>query len=129
MDVLIKAKELGDLLADSPVIKRLKNAETALENDDRGMSLLEDQRLLQMELIKATREKSAEVELKDIKDMLLDKQKEIDNYQFTREYLEAKDEFDELMKNINDIITFAVTGEECSPSKCASCGGGCSSHQ
>jgi cell fate (sporulation/competence/biofilm development) regulator YlbF (YheA/YmcA/DUF963 family) len=129
MEVLIKAKELGELLAESPVLKRLKNAETALENDDRGMALLEDQRLLQMELIKATREKSAEVELKDIKDMLLDKQKEIDEYSFTNEYMEAKDEFDELMKNINDIITFAVTGEECSPSKCASCGGGCSSHQ
>ncbi len=129
MDVLIKARELGETLADSPVIKRLKSAETALERDDRGMSLLEDQRLLQMELIKATREKSAEVDLKDIRDMLLDKQKEIDEYPLTHEYLEAKDAFDELMKNINDIITFAVTGEACSPSKCASCGGGCGQHQ
>ncbi len=128
MDVLIKAKELGELLAASPVIKRLRSAETALERDDRGMSLLEDQRLLQMELIKATREKNNEVELKDIRDMLLDKQKEIDEYPLTHDYLEAKEEFDDLMKNINNIITFAVTGEACSPSNCASCGGGCS-HQ
>ncbi|NLK86861.1 MAG: YlbF family regulator [Clostridiaceae bacterium] len=128
MDVLIKAKELGESLAASPVVKRLRSAETALEADDRGMSLLEDQRLLQMELIKATREKNAEVDLKDIKDMLLGKQKEIDEYPLTHEYMEAKAEFDDLMKNINDIITFAVTGEACSPSKCSSCGGGCS-HQ
>ncbi len=129
MEVMMKAKELGEALAASPVIKRLKSAETALEKDDRGMSLLEDQRLLQMELIKTSREKNAEVELKDIKDMLLDKQKEIEEYPLTREYLQAKNEFDDMMKNINDIITFAVTGEACSPSKCSSCGGGCSSHQ
>ncbi len=128
MDVLIKAKELGELLADSAMIKRLKNAEMALENDEKGMMLLEDQRQLQLELIKATREKSVEVELKDIRDMLLDKQKEIDEYPLTHEYLEAKDQFDGLMKNINDIIAFAVTGQECSPSNCSSCGGGCSSH-
>lgn len=129
MDVMIKAKELGEALASSPVIKRLKSAETALENDDRGMSLLEDQRLLQMELIKASRENNTEVEMKDITDMLIEKQKEIDEYPLTREYLEAKNEFDDMMKNINNIITFAVTGEACSPSKCSSCGGGCSSHQ
>lgn len=129
MEVMMKAKELGEALAASPVIKRLKSAETALEKDDRGMSLLEDQRLLQMELIKTSREKNTEVELKDIKDMLLDKQKEIEEYPLTREYLQAKNEFDDMMKNINDIITFAVTGEACSPSKCSSCGGGCSSHQ
>lgn len=129
MDVLIKARELGEVLADSPVIKRLRSAETALENDDRGMGLLEDQRLLQIELIKATRGTNNEVDLKDIKDMLVEKQKEIDEYPLTREYLEAKDEFDKLMKNINDIITFAVTGEACTPSKCASCGGGCGQHE
>lgn len=129
MEILIKAKELGELLAESPELKRLKSAETALENDEHGMSLLEDQRLLQMELIKATREKNSEVELKDIRDMLVQKQNEIDEYHLTHEYLEAKDEFDGLMKNINDIITHAVTGEECSPSQCASCGGGCGSHQ
>lgn len=129
MDVLIKARELGEVLADSPVIKRLRSAETALENDDRGMGLLEDQRLLQIELIKATRGTNNEVDLKDIKDMLVEKQKEIDEYPLTREYLEAKEEFDKLMKNINDIITFAVTGEACTPSKCASCGGSCGQHE
>jgi len=127
---MIKAKELGELLAASPVLKRLKEAENALENDEHGMTLLEDQRLLQIELIKATRDKKPEVGISQIRDMLVEKQKEIDEYAVTREYMEAKGEFDDLMKNINDIITHAVTGEEqCSPSRCASCGGGCGSHQ
>lgn len=127
---MIKAKELGELLAASPVLKRLKEAENALENDEHGMTLLEDQRLLQIELIKATRDKKPEVGISQIRDMLVEKQKEIDEYAVTREYMEAKGEFDDLMKNINDIITHAVTGgEQCSPSRCASCGGGCGSHQ
>ncbi|HEX2945776.1 MAG TPA: YlbF family regulator [Clostridia bacterium] len=125
MNVLEKARELGEALAESEQLKRLNNAQTALENDDRGMGLMEDYRLLQIELVKATRDDNNEVKIGDIKDMLMSKQAEIDDYKITSEYIEAKNDFDELMKNVNDVITFAITGEACSPSKCASCGGGC----
>lgn len=128
MDVLIKARELGEILGDSAEMQRLKKAEAILEGDDRGMGLMEDYRLLQIELVKATREKKGEVQIGEVKDMLMAKQTEINNYPITIEYLEAKNEFDSLMKNINDIITFAITGETCSPSNCSSCGGGCGSN-
>jgi len=126
MDVLIKARELGETIGESAEMQRLKKAETALEGDDRGMGLMEDYRLLQIEMVKATREKKGEVQISEIKDMLMSKQKELNTYPITLEYLEAKNAFDSLMKNINDVITFAITGEEeCSPTKCSSCGGGC----
>ena len=126
MDVLIKARELGETIGESAELLRLKKAEAALEGDDRGMALMEDYRLLQIELVKATREKKGEVQISEIKDMLMEKQKELNTYPITLEYLEAKNTFDSLMKNINDVITFAITGEEaCSPSKCSSCGGSC----
>ncbi len=125
MSVLEKARELGELLAESEQLKRLNSAQAALENDERGMGLMEDYRLLQIELIKATRENENEVKLSDIKDLLMTKQNEIDDYKPTSEYISAKNDFDALMKNVNDVITFAITGEACSPSKCASCGGGC----
>lgn len=127
-NVMIKARELGELLGDSLELLRLKKAETSLEGDERGMALMEDYRLLQIELVKATREKKGEVQISDVKDMLMAKQTEINTYPVTLEYLEAKNAFDSLMKNINDVITFAITGETCSPSKCSSCGGGCGSH-
>ena len=127
MDVIIKARELGEMLADSPEMQRFKKAEATLEVDDRGMGLMEDYRLLQIELVKATRDKKGEVQISDVRDMLMAKQAEINTYPITFEYLEAKDEFDSLMKNINDVITFAITGEACTPSKCSSCGGGCGS--
>ncbi len=127
-EVLIKARELGETLSVSKEYQRLKNAEAVLENDDHGMALMEDHRLLQIELIKATRESSEEVRINDIRDLLMTKQSDIDSYQPTHEYIEAKNEFDALMKNVNDVITFAITGEACTPDKCSSCGGGCGSH-
>lgn len=128
MDVLVKAKELGRMIGDSDELQRLKKSEIALEGDDRGMGLMEDYRLLQIELVKATREKKGELQISEIKDMLMAKQTELNTYSVTLEYLEAKNGFDAMMKNINDIITFAITGEECSPSKCSSCSGCGSSH-
>jgi cell fate (sporulation/competence/biofilm development) regulator YlbF (YheA/YmcA/DUF963 family) len=127
MDVLEKARELGEMLGDSLELLRFKKAETTLEGDDRGMGLMQDYKLLQIELVKATREKKGEVQISEVKDLLMAKQKEINEYPVTLEYLEAKSAFDSLMKNINDVITFAITGEMCSPSKCSSCGGGCGS--
>lgn len=127
-DILVKARELGEMLSTSQELSRLKKAETILENDDRGMALLEDQRLLQIELIKASRENNSEVQIDDITNLLKEKQTEINAYPNTLEYIEAKNQFDSLVKSINDVITFAITGETCSPSKCSSCGGGCGSH-
>ncbi len=126
-EAVVKARELGEALGDSPEYLRLRKAETALETDERGMGLMEDYRLLQIEMVKATRENKGEVQIGEIKDMLMAKQKEINEYSVTLEYLEAKNAFDSLMKNVNDVITYAITGETCSPSKCSSCGGGCGS--
>ena len=128
MDALIKAKELGETIGDSAELQRLKKSEIALEGDDQGMGLMEDYRLLQIELVKATREKKGEVRIGEIRDMLMAKQTELNTYPITLEYLEAKNAFDGMMKNINDIITFAITGEGCSSSNCSSCSGCGSSH-
>jgi cell fate (sporulation/competence/biofilm development) regulator YlbF (YheA/YmcA/DUF963 family) len=127
MDILLKAKELGEMLAESEEMKRLKKAEAALESDDKGMQLMEDYRLLQIELVKATREKKGEVQIGEIRDMLMSKQKELNEYHNTNEYIESKNSFDDLMKKINDVITFAITGEECTHS-CETCGGCGHSH-
>jgi cell fate (sporulation/competence/biofilm development) regulator YlbF (YheA/YmcA/DUF963 family) len=129
MDILVKARELGEQIAESSELARIQKAEKALEGDERGMGLMEDYRLLQIELVKATRENKGEVQIGEIRDMLMEKQKEINTYPVTAEYLVSKSAFDSLMKNVNDVITFAITGETCSPSKCASCGGCGSEHK
>ena len=124
MDIIIKAKELGEGIADSIEMKRLKSSDAALQGDTKAMSLLKEYKQLQMELVKASKGKNDGETLDGIKEMLLKKQQQLYDYEITNEYLEAKAGFDKFMQNINDVITFSITGEEqCAPDKCSSCGG------
>lgn len=123
MDILDKASELGHMIADSAEMIRLKDSEVALESDAHARELMEDYKQLQIELVKASREKKPAEDLDSIKERLIAKQLDLNEYGKTNEYLEAKSAFDRFMGNINNVITFAITGEECSPSKCGSCKG------
>ena len=124
MDIIEMAKELGKAIADSGAMKKLKDSDAALQGDRMGMALMKEYKQLQLELVKASRERRDEETINEIKEMLLKKQQQLYDYEITNNYLEAKSEFDRLMKNINDVISFAITGEEqCSPDKCGSCGG------
>lgn len=123
MDILDKARELGHMIADSAEMTRLKSSEAGLEADARALGLMDEYKQLQIELVKASREKKSQEELDTAREKLMQKQLELDNYKTTNEYLEAKTAFDRFMGNINNVITFAITGEECSPSKCNSCKG------
>lgn len=124
MDILIMAKELGEAIADSEEMKAFKYSDAQLQGDVKAMALMNEYKQLQIELVKASREKRDSETLDEIKEMLLMKQQQLNDYEITRRYLEAKSRFDKFMKNINDVITFAITGEEqCTPDKCGSCGG------
>lgn len=123
MDILEKARELGHMIADSAEMTRLKNSEAALEADGHARKLMADYKQLQIALVRASKEKKPVEEIEAAREKLMNKQLELDEYKTTGEYLEAKTAFDKFMGNINSVITFAVTGEDCSPSKCSSCKG------
>jgi len=126
MDIMSKARELGEAIAASSEMKRLKDSETELENDVQGKRLMNEYKLLQIELVKATKEKKDKAVIDNIKQQLISKQQELNEYDITYNFLTAKSDFDKLMKTVNDVIIFTITGEEpCSPGKCSSCGGDC----
>ena len=126
MDIISKAKELGTLIGNSQEMKRLNKSEEAVENDTKAQTLLDDYKQMQIELIKASKENGESEVVASIKEKLLSTHHEINDYPITKEYLEAKATLDNMMKTINDVIIFAITGEEpCSHSGCGSCGGGC----
>jgi cell fate (sporulation/competence/biofilm development) regulator YlbF (YheA/YmcA/DUF963 family) len=127
MDILDMAKELGTMIAESYEMLRLKNAETALDSDEKAKTLMKEYKELQIELVKASRERKDHAVVNSAREKLLSKQKELNDYNITYEFLDAKTSFENFMKNVNDVISFAISGEEsCSPGKCGSCGG-CSS--
>lgn len=124
MDIITKASELGKLIADSKEMSRLKQSEVDMENDSQAQTLMNEYKQLQIEMVRAAKSNSEKEVLDEIKARLLNKQQEINDYPVTKEYLEAKAQFDAFMKKINDVIIFSITGEEtCSPSKCGSCSG------
>lgn len=126
MDIIKKATELGTMIKDSEQMTILKKAEQDVQNDDRARTILNDYSALREEMVKAMEKEANEVAIEDIKKMLMAKHDEINTYEVTKKYVDASTQYEKLMKTINDVITFAITGEEkCSDSDCGSCGCGC----
>ena len=123
-DIMTMAAELGEAIAGSKEMTRLKNAETELESDGRATALMKDYKTFQIELVKATRDKKDKAVVDEIKSRLLSVQKELNEYKVTNDYLTAKSDFDRLVKTVNDVMTFKITGEiPCSSGGCGSCSG------
>ncbi len=128
MDIIEKATELGLMIADSEQMSRLTKAEERIEMDERARALMTDYKLLQVEAARALREDSGKPVTEGINQRLAAKQREINDYGITKNYIEAKNEFDRLMSTINSVMIYAITGEEpCSTGGCGSCGG-CGQH-
>lgn len=126
MNSIEAAKQLGETILKSDELQNLRKAEAEIEIDSKANILLEDYKNLQIELVRATRGKKDNEVISSLKERLVTKQDELNQYDVTLNYLKAKSAFDSLMKTVNDTITFVVTGKEaCSPDKCGSCGGGC----
>lgn len=124
MDVLEKARELGEMLADSAEYKRMKDAEKAKNADEKAVSLLSEYNRKANEF--AAKIKTAQPtpeELEQYRESLGSAFAELDANPVVHEFLEASKAFDDMMKNINSIIAFYVVPEK----QGGSCGGNCSS--
>jgi len=120
MEILQKAKELGVLLSESEEMKTLKESEALVNQDEKAVSLIDEHRQIQLELIQALREGKSKEEIEAAKAKFAQKQKEINDYNVTRYFFDSKKNFDDLIKSVNNIITHEVTGNT------SSCGGSCS---
>lgn len=126
MDITEKARELGLMLANSKEMELYKNYEAEMAADEKSTTLMNEYKQLQIDMVKRTREGAETAVIEDAKQKLLAKQKEINEYDITYNFLTAKSNLEALMKKVNDIIVYSITGEPtCSDDKCSSCGGGC----
>ena len=125
MDIMAKALELGTMIGDSTQMQNYNKAEIEVQSDEKALVLLNDYKLLQIEVMNAAKE-DREVEVIDsIKKRLEEKEDELNTHETTKNFFYAKSEFDKLMQTINDVIIHAISGEEsCSSSGgCSSCSG------
>lgn len=126
MDITEKARELGLMMAESKEMKAYTNSEAAMKSDEKSTQLMKEYKQLQIEMVKVTRENAGTEAIDKAKIKLLEKQQEINDYEVTNNYLVSKSNLEALMKKVNDIIVFSITGETgCTDDKCNTCGGGC----
>lgn len=123
MDILMKAKELGMLISGSEELRRLQESEIRANQDEKATKMLEEYKLKQMEFMKSLRQGDDKDKVEKLRDELKEKQRELNDYEITRNFLEGKKEFEDLMKSVNNVITHEITGESsCGAGGCASCG-------
>lgn len=131
MDIIDKAKELGQMIVESKEFIAMKDTEEALENDEKSVQLMTDYQTIQNEMIQALQGQKEDADVNEIRSRFMAKQDEISNYDVTKKFLEARTAFENMMKQVNDVIAYMVRGfeeEECSggcSGGCSSCGGGC----
>lgn len=125
-NIIDKARELGGLLAESKEMAIYKAAEAKMQADEKSTKLMSDYKKLQIEMVKLTRGNAEKEAIEEAKQKLLATQDEINTYEVTYNFLKSKADVEAMMKQVNDIIIFSITGETaCSDDKCKSCGGGC----
>ncbi|HHV28675.1 YlbF family regulator [Acetivibrio mesophilus] len=124
MDILTKAKELGTMISTSDEMTNYKKWEASLERDHKARAILREYQSLQTEMVRAAHDDTDKSILDDIKERLLIKFDEVNNYEVTRNYIESKDRLDRLIKRVNDVLVYSISGEEsCSSNTCSSCSG------
>jgi len=128
MDIIEKAKELGQVLMNDEKIKRIQIAMVNNDNDFELQKLIGEFNLKRIALNEELengnkneeKTKMFEQELKDLY------QKVMGNTSMA-EYNNAKAEVDEIVQHINSIIQVSISGEApdegCSGGGCSSCAG------
>jgi len=127
MDIISKAKELGNMIGSSDEMANYKKWEDGLARDHKARVILKEYQEVQNEMVMAVHGDSEKEELDEIKQKLLEKFDEVNDCDVTRNYIAAKEKLDLLIKKVNDVLVYSITGEEAySSSSCSSCSGGCS---
>ena len=122
-EVLLKARGLGEAIQSSEEMKKVKDLELAQENDEEAKALLQEFNLNRMNLArdmqngKLKREEAIQKN-NEAFDAMLKKS------QVIADYIAAKNEFDALVNQVNQIINFYITGQDpnCTHD-CSTCGG------
>ncbi|MDD3394276.1 MAG: YlbF family regulator [Anaerotignum sp.] len=125
------ARSLGDELKKTPQVEALLEAKKAYEeNAEIAASVEEYTRLHQEFEAKMQSGGISAEEQKAFSQDMAKRGEEIRNNKIAADLFSAETSFNNFMNSIFTIVTSTLTGEEpaesgCSPSSCASCGGGC----
>ena len=123
MDYVEAASLLGSSIALSGEFQTWKEAEAALIIDPKAQTLIKEYKDLQVRMVEGSRQDLAKEELERIRDTLMAKQQQLNEYEVTKKYFDAKKGFENMMSTVNDIIQhYLEDGGGCTGS-CSTCPG------
>lgn len=130
MDIYEKARELGDLISESDELKKLRDAEETIINNQQALDIFNEFSSIRQEYANLMEGTDDQSKLEDVKTRLLAKNEEIMKNETTKNYIDSKTAVDNIFKSVTDILMKAVNGSDeesggCSTSDCSGCGGGC----
>lgn len=127
--IIEMAHNLGETIKTSSVYARYEAADKAFRESGDINRLITEYNAQQTALAKVYANKEVDRELiTAIEGRVNTLYFEITENEIYKEFVEAKDDIDALIKSVNDEILFAITGERphsCG-GDCSACGGGCS---
>lgn len=129
MDIYEKARELGDLISESDELKRLRDAEEAIINNQQALDIFNEFSAIRQEYVGLMEGNDDQTKIEEVKSRLLEKNDELMKNETTKTYIDSKTAVDNIFKSVTDILMKSVNGTEdedgCSSSGCSGCGGGC----
>ncbi len=127
MDYVEAATKLGEAIAESGEFLKWRESEKAVLADEKAQTLLKEFREVQTDMVKASgKEDNTKEDLEKIRDTLLAKQNELNEYETTKNYFDARQGFEIMMKTINEVLQYYIdghTGEASCSGDCHACGG------
>ena len=126
MDIMEMAKDLGKAIAQSPQMARMQETEKVQNNDEQAQKLIGEYNLRRMQLAqKAQKEDVTKEELESIREELDSEFEKLLKNQAINAYVTAKKDVEALIGQVNNILSYYITGETnqgCGHS-CDSCSG------
>jgi len=114
-EVIKKASELAQAIAESEELKALRDAEAKLQQNQEAMELLREiQRLQQMAQMSGTPEAMKELE---------ETFKKFSENEVAKEYLEANEKFSHMIQTVNSLLQEAIEGPKPHGHGCSGCSG------
>lgn len=127
-EIFDKARELGEAIIESKEYQELKKAEAEQENDPEAMKLLKDYSDLRAKLAQEIQKGDvSEERMKEVRSELEAAYEKVTENDHITAYINAQRMFQAIIDQMNNIISFHITGKMpggCSGS-CESCGGNC----
>ena len=126
-DIIDKAQQLGCMIAESEERIRLSQASDKMNADEEAVKLLTTYNSNRQEAAEKLRGKNpSQEELDEFKNYVQEEFEKIVKNPLISEYIEASQEFDNMVNQVNAVLSYFITGQESAEGTCSGNCSGCS---